>query len=374
LKNIGGATDRSERRDLERDPSVAFDNAALDNATPPRLSVIVPVHNGRDDLARCLAALKASDLPRSEWELIVIDDSSSSALSDLRRNGDQFIRLEGGPHGPAFARNRGVDVARASTVAFVDADVMVHPTALSLMLENLESSETVAVFGSYDDSPSARGAVAQYRNLLHHYVHQRSGGDVESFWAGCGAIRKDVFQEAGGFDEYRYRRPEMEDVELGYRLRDAGHRILLDPSILATHLKRWTLYGMISSDFARRSVPWTMLLLRRKMLLSPRGLSLGAAERASVALSGLLVFALMAVLLAPGTVTVVAVIVTFAAFVLANHQLFSWLSKKRGLRFALCSVPLHLMYNVTGIAGLVWGTIRFALSDRSAPERYTHSR
>jgi len=251
---------------------------------------------------------------------------------------------------------------------------MVHDDALRLMLETLESSDAVAIFGSYDDTPAAPGTVSQYRNLLHHYVHQRSGGDVESFWAGCGAVRRSDFQAAGGFDELRYRRPEMEDVELGYRLRDKGLRIALDPRILGTHLKRWTLSGMIASDFTRRSVPWTMLLLRRKMLLSPRGLSLGAAERMSVVFAGLLTLLLLAMLVVPGRVAICAAVAAFAAFMLVNHRLFSWLSEKRGFLFALCSVPLHLIYNVTGIAGLFWGLVRFALSDRTAPMRYTHSR
>jgi GT2 family glycosyltransferase len=166
----------------------------------------------------------------------------------------------------------------------VDADVLVHPEALRLLLSAFDDPAIAAAFGSYDDAPVAQGVVSQYRNLLHHHVHQRNAGEVESFWAGLGAVRRSVFDVSGGFDEITYRRPEMEDVELGYRIRDAGHRIVLDPGVQGTHLKIWTLGGMLTSDFIRRGVPWARLLVRRGMLLHPKGLSLGAGERISAVL------------------------------------------------------------------------------------------
>ncbi|HVD60654.1 MAG TPA: glycosyltransferase family 2 protein, partial [Gemmatimonadaceae bacterium] len=189
MKDIGRKPDIVAERDLERDPSPAL-----------RLSVVVPAHDMSRDLPHCIAALEASDLPRDSWELIVIDDSLG--------------------RGPAFARNRGIEKANSSVVAFVDADVMVHHDALRILLNHFEDESVTAVFGSYDTSPLAPGIVSQYRNLLHAYVHQHAPGDVESFWAGCGAARKQSLIAIGMFDEKRFTRPEMEDVELGYRMRD----------------------------------------------------------------------------------------------------------------------------------------------------------
>ena len=94
-----------------------------------------------------------------------------------------------------------------------------------------------AVFGSYDDAPAAAGLVARYKNLYHHYVHQRSGASAQSFWAGCGAVRRSAFLAVGGFDEERYPRPSIEDIELGYRLTDAGYRIRFRPDLMVKHLK-----------------------------------------------------------------------------------------------------------------------------------------
>ena len=152
------------------------------------LSVIVPVHQASSILADTLDALASSDFPRERWELIVVDDASTDDSSLIgARYADTIVRLPGRPKGPAYARNRGFEVARGEIVVFIDSDVRVHPDTLSGFAECFEREpEVAAVFGSYDDDPPAPGIVSQYRNLLHHYVHQQSAGDAETFWAGCG--------------------------------------------------------------------------------------------------------------------------------------------------------------------------------------------
>ncbi len=314
------------------------------------LSVVVPAHAAAADLPHCIAALEASDLPREKWELIVIDDSLGK--------------------GPAFARNRGIEKARAEIVAFVDSDVMVHRDALGLMLDHFQSDDVHAVFGSYDSKPTDKGIVSQYRNLLHAYVHQHADGDVESFWAGCGAARKASLTEVGMFDEERFVRPEMEDVELGYRLSDKGCRIILDPAIQCTHRKRWTLGEMIRSDFSRRGVPWTRLLIDRRELSKPRGLSVGSGERIAAVAAPVSVLSLAAALLTRQFVLFAIALIAWISFIYASSGFFNWLERIKGHLFLLVAIPLHLIYNSVAFSALVWGiaTSRF---NRSWRERYT---
>ena len=149
--------------------------------------------------------------------------------------------------GPAAARNTGAQAASAPLVFFLDADVAVHPDTFGRAVARFEADPGLAaLFGSYDDCPAAPGLVSQFRNLLHHYVHQQGSfvddaRPARTFWTGCGAIRRQVFLDLGGFDPQLYRRPAIEDIELGYRLTRAGCRIDLARDIQATHLKRWTL-------------------------------------------------------------------------------------------------------------------------------------
>ena len=110
---------------------------------------------------------------------------------------------------------------------FVDADVTVPSDAVGQVATLFQGEPDIAaLFGSYDDNPGEATFLSQYRNLLHHYVHQHAREDAATFWGACGAIRRDVFLALGGFDE-TYAKPSIEDIELGYRLKQAGYSITI---------------------------------------------------------------------------------------------------------------------------------------------------
>jgi Glycosyl transferase family 2 len=330
----------------------------------PLISVIVPAHSAGKTLGACIDALMASDLPRSRWELIVVDDASTDETTDIGRRADRVVRISAFPRGPAYARNKGAEAARAPVVAFVDADVCVHRDTLRKLLDRLGASpDLAAVFGSYDETPTAPAAHSQYRNLLHHYVHQRSAGETGSFWAGIGAIRRSEFLDAGMFDDVRYRSPQIEDVELGYRLRQRGGRILLDPSIRGTHLKAWTFPGIIQTDLMQRGVPWVRLLLESGPAAAARGPSLGARDAASVGFVGVAVLLAVFWGLTHRVVFALLVAICVALSVALSSPFHLWLWKTRGPRVALVSVPLYLLYHFTSVVAIVVGTVVFLFRD-----------
>ena len=327
----------------------------------PALSVIVPVHDGEHFLTASLAALRASDIPRGQWELIVVDDSSRDRSADLaERYADRVIRLTGGPRGPAFARNRGADVARGDALVFVDADVCVHPDALGRVGQTFErESDVSAVFGAYDFDPTAGGLVSQYRNLLHRYVHQRDAGDAVTFWAGCGAVRAAVFAGCGGFDESEYLKCSVEDIELGYRLSALGHRIVLRPEIQGKHIKPWTLRSMIVTDVQQRGVPWMHLLLTSKARPAAT-LNLRPSEQLCTLLVVLGCLA-MGAWLWSGAMIWLGVAAAAAALTLAiNAPLLAWLARHRGWWFALRAMPLRVLYYALNAVSVSLGLLAFA--------------
>ena len=331
----------------------------------PVISVVIPAHNAELFLRRAVASLLASDLPRNRLEIIIVDDASTGGAPKIA-GADSVIEIHGTPQGPAAARNLGAEAARAPLVAFVDADVCVRSDTLSRMVEHFRSDpELAAVFGSYDATPAEPDFISQYRNLLHHYVHQQKNGEVDSFWAGCGAVRRAAFLDVGMFDAARYMTPQIEDIELGYRMRDKGYRIVLDPKIQGTHLKRWTFGGMIDANFRHRGLPYSRLLLERRQLLNTQGLSVGSADKASTVLVGLIAIPVLLAVLFRDLRWVVAALIGFTAFVSVNRRLIGWFAEKRGYWFAVRAAVMHLVYHATNVAALGYSVVRHAVRPRA---------
>ena len=201
------------------------------------ISVIMPVYNGRDFIPRSLPPLIAM-LRRGELsEVIVVDDTSSDETPTLAAEMGARVIPSGGRLGPGGARNQAAKLALGEILWFVDADVVVHDDAARELRGAFSEPGIVAAFGSYDDVPPAQNFLSQYKNLVHHFYHHRGRTEASTFWAGCGGVRKDAFLKVGGFDVVRYTRPSIEDIELGYRLRAAGGRIVLSPALQGTHLR-----------------------------------------------------------------------------------------------------------------------------------------
>jgi cellulose synthase/poly-beta-1,6-N-acetylglucosamine synthase-like glycosyltransferase len=313
---------------------------------PPLFSIIVPAHQAEHLLPKSLGAILATDLPRENWELIVVDDASRDDTAIVAaRYADTVVRLPGKPHGPAYARNRGVEVSSGSIVAFFDADVCAHPDTLRRFAEVFTANPGIgAVFGSYDTHPTEKGLVSQYRNLLHHFVHQRNAGEVETFWAGCGAVRRDVFLESGMYDEWHFARPQIEDIELGHRIRSLGKKILLAPDIQATHLKRWTFRGVVRTDLHDRGIPWARLLAHRGTMLTTGTLNLKIQEKINTVLIWLALIGFGVAAVIRSRPLALWSLAALLPIILFNLPLYRFFTRERGLLFAIAITPLQLMY------------------------------
>ncbi len=309
-----------------------------------RLSVVIPVYNGGRDFERCLQGLRVSYT--QDFECVVVDDGSTDGSGTVaERWGARVIRHDRAL-GPAAARNAGALAASHPLIFFLDADVAIHRSTIGRALARFAADPAlVGLFGSYDDHPAVGGWVSPFRNLLHHYVHQ-TGAFVDdlrparTFWTGCGFIRRDTFLTVGGFDPLRYRRPAIEDIELGYRIARAGHKLVLARDVQAMHLKRWTLRDMIRTDIFRRGVPW--MLLMKRSAVAETDLNVARSQQASVAATGLGGLAAVGALLwwPLGLVAIACVL----AVVGCNRGFYRFLSRTRGVGFAASAVPLHLIY------------------------------
>lgn len=325
--------------------------------TPPvRLSVIVPFHRNLDQLRQCLAAVRAAtaELPTSVAlaEVILAADGAVDDPASLAAEYDARLEVIPGPQGPAVARNRAVATASGDLVVFVDTDVVIHPNSLALLTRHFVSDpELGAAFGAYDEAPGDSGFFSQCRNLAHSFIHQRSSREATTFWAGLGAVRKDVFSAVGGFDE-RFPRPSVEDIDLGYRIRAAGSRIVLDPTAQGKHLKRWTLWSGIVTDIRDRGIPWTQLMSRYGAMRND--LNVTFKYRACVVLSYLLVAAIVASVWIPALLVLAGIILVTLWLLDRPYYGFFW--SRRGLGFALTWFPFHILHHLSNGVSFATGT------------------
>jgi glycosyltransferase involved in cell wall biosynthesis len=264
-----------------------------------------------------------------------------------------------GPRGPAAARNRGALEAKGDVLFFMDSDVVIPSSAIAQIKTAFQTEpHLAALFGSYDDSPYQTNFLSQYKNLFHHYVHQHSRTEASTFWAGCGAIRREIFLRTGGFSE-AYRRPSIEDIELGYRLKKQGYRIRLLKDLQVTHLKHWGVLSLLDADFFCRALPWTMLLLKQGGFIDD--LNLTISSRVSVTAVYLLIPAIAGALRVPWLLLPAVLLILLLLGL--NWHLYRFFREKRGMLFALGTIPWHWLYLFySGLAfglGLLWyGMIR----------------
>lgn len=314
----------------------------------------MPMYNAVATVERCLAPLIQMRDVGEVHEIIVVDDVSfdeSAARVALLPD----IRLLRNPlqAGPAAARNLAAPVAAGTHLWFVDSDVVVADDAARVILRELQHEAVAALMGSYDDAPAAPNFLSQYKNLVHRYYHQRARREASTFWAGCGVVDRATFLRLGGFDAARYRYPSIEDIELGYRIRDSGGRIRLVHDLQGKHLKEWRLRNLVHTEVLRRALPWARLMLHRGRVTDD--LNVGRGERWRAALAG--TFATLAagaaVGLAPGWLALAA----GGVIVIANASLLGFFARHRGRRFAGAALAFHQVYYLYSAGTFVFATL-----------------
>jgi glycosyltransferase involved in cell wall biosynthesis len=329
------------------------------------ISVVIPVFNGGAAFEACLRSLGGC-LPADVEVIVVVDGPDALSAQRAADFGAKVIQLPGN-FGPAHARNVGAAAAKGELLFFVDADVALHPETIvaidGVFADQIGQPEPwVALIGSYDDAPGASNFLSQYKNLLHHYTHQRGRTEASTFWGACGVIRRDVFLAVGGFN-VAYRFPCIEDIELGYRLRQYGYRIGLSKHVQVKHLKRWTSRSLLKAEVFYRAIPWTELLWRDRTWVND--LNLDRTNRLSVvAVYGLLA-SLGTLILWPitGGVTLVCALLLLRL----NWSVYRFFYQKRGGWFAGQTVFWHWFYYAYSGFAFLWGTVAYWLNPDRVP-------
>ena len=334
--------------------------------SPRPLSVIVPVRDGNATLARALTAILASELPRDDYELIVVDDASSDSSSELAaRYADTVVRLTMRKSGAAYARNRGAELAQGEILAFVDADAMVRPDTLPRMLQMLYDHPGLdAVSASHEQTAGAPNIVSQYWNLLLHFGEQIQAGTSGNVASPCAAIRRQIFLSAGMYDEWRFETARLEGIEFGHRLEDSGHKVLTSTDLAITGLRHWNLRSLCTEVWDRSALLARSLGYQRTRAAVPSDVVFTLSRAMAPAFAVLCFVAFSAAFLPTPNAAAKAAIVVLGTVAL-NFPAYRFFAKMRGIPFAIVVAPLHLLMQAINGLGLCAGwVLRDAVGDR----------
>lgn len=319
------------------------------------ISVVVPAYRAAHLLPGVLAPLLAMQRSGEVSEVLVIDDCSPDDTAEVARQLGARVLTTPQNGGPGAARNLAAAEAIGDILWLVDSDVIAQEGGGEIIRQAFEEPGVKAVFGSYDDAPAGTPWFSRYKNLMHRFYHQRAKREAQTFWAGCGAVDRALFLEIGGFDVETYAVPSIEDIELGYRIRHAGGRILLLPELEAKHLKVWTIRNAMYTDIFCRALPWSRLMVSREGLTDDLNTSWIERLKAGVALT-LLAQPLM-LLVAPVLWPLTLAVVLFALFL--NGAFARYLFNNGGLKLALGGLLYHQVYYVYSATVFVWCLFEF---------------
>jgi len=190
------------------------------------ISVIIPTFNRENELKNLIHSLKESFqyLPNeNEPEIIVSDDSTNDQTKQLMRNNfPELIWIKGLKKGPGANRNNGARLAKGDWLIFIDDDCYVNQQYIQAYLENMKVGAHKVLEGKII-CPDKKNSI---------FVRQPENSTGGVLASANFAIRRDLFEEIGGFDEDL---EIMEDMELAFRLSDMNFKFLFCNSAIAYH-------------------------------------------------------------------------------------------------------------------------------------------
>lgn len=203
-------------------------------AETPRVSVVVCAYNGGRTLAGCLESLLRLDYP--DYEIILVDDGSTDDTRAILARFPQVRVIRQANRGLSAARNVGLEASTGSIVAYTDADCVVDPDWLTLLVHQLQKTGAAAVGGpnlSPDDGWLAACVAASPGQPTHVLI----GDQVAEHIPGCNmAYRREALLAVNGFEPV-YRKAG-DDVDVCWRMEDAGMWITFAPGAFVWHHRR----------------------------------------------------------------------------------------------------------------------------------------
>lgn len=259
-----------------------FDEHAHNPDAPLPLAAVIVNWNGGPRLVRCVRSLLASR-PRPS-EIVVIDNASTDGSARRLQSCERVTVIEAGTNlGFAAGANAGAAATKAPLVVFLNPDVRLEQNALAALANALHGDPRAGVVGPELRNPDG---TLQNRGIAVDPTGHPVGaeGDAVFFVSGCClAVRRELFETLGGFDDDYFM--FAEDLDLCWRAQLLGRSVRAVPSAVAYHDGGASISGGYLVDGAFRTNPTRLYLRERNTLAAvltnygpPRALAAGTAR------------------------------------------------------------------------------------------------
>jgi glycosyltransferase involved in cell wall biosynthesis len=204
---------------------------------PPMVSVVICAYNAERTMRPCLESLRKLDYPN--FEVVIVDDGSRDRTAEIAQDFPEFRLIRQPNKGLSVARNVGMQAAAGEIIAYTDSDCVVDPHWLTLMVRGMQENSFDGC-GGPNYAPHEKGWVeAACAASPGAPCHVLLADDRAEHLAGCNMVyRKDVLIAIGGFD------PQFtaagDDVDICWRLMDAGYSLGFCPPAFVWHFRRNT--------------------------------------------------------------------------------------------------------------------------------------
>lgn len=329
----------------------------------PKISVVIPVKNASKTISYCLDAIYLDK--NVDLEVIVVDDGCTDDTMDIVSK-YKCTSLKNNVHaGVSGARNTGASASKGDVLIFIDADVVIPKNISSKISATIQCTNAAAVVGMLSENIRFDNFASQYKNLWMNYTFNKLPNNISLIFSSVAGIKRDIFLRYGGFD-INYKSPNVEDNELGIRLSDAGHNIILDKTLQVEHLKKYTLYTLLKTHYFRAK--GLIKLYNRKKIIRSSKNNLSSVPNTflfNVPLTIALICLLLSLPLRDHlTFKIIMALSLFFLFVFVNYNWLYFLNKKKGIPFALKSLLYLPIEFIVIIIGLAVGQIEYLMGRR----------
>ena len=194
------------------------------------VSIIIPVFNADKYINRCLSALQDLDYPKDKYEILIIDNGSSDQTVDIVKKYPVKLLIKIKCN-ISILRNWGANQAHGDIFAFIDADCVPQKDWLS-QASTLLQLDNVGATGCWYALPKDTTLVERTWDILTS-IRREKIGTIDWVPSGNLIIRKEVFDQINGFDEFLI---TSEDVDICQRIIKAGLLIYSHPIVAVEHL------------------------------------------------------------------------------------------------------------------------------------------